>query len=485
VHGQDLAWLSDGLEGRSANPVALLVDTLQRPNSDVDAGGAESSRLRWAHVPARARAHVVIGRGPPGGSWAAMHEELETVSYGEWMQLPGYPIGAWADDHGLGAFAAARTRLKRRHVARYYEDYVAHERLASHFLSGWQVVAMRRRAPVTPAAAAAAVAVSGGGSVSITPPPATVTLLSAPMRHPPPRRPYSPGFFGWAGAAYAALRGKPLCADAAPPTSTHRPASAPPDAATEAAEPTSRPAGWDLLLVEHGSRPSSPTTPGVGVGGTRALRVVRADHVVIATGMFDVPKRLGIPGEDLTHLVHHTATAAGKLVGPHMASPHPTKTAVVVGSGLSAADAILALRRAGVAVVHLFRHRSGTSPLAKCPRESYPEYFGLYREMRRGRPVPAAATATDGSAAYEPVQDGELDSVHADTASATGTVVWRDRDGRQHRRAGVAAVLVLIGSEPALQFLPPCLSSQTRRTSQRNPVAIDPYTFAWPGEHCM
>ena len=130
--------------------MALLFDALHHPDSDVDVNGAQPPRLRWAHEPARARSHLVIGRGPPGGSWAAMHEDLETVSYGDWMQLPGYPMAQWATDAGLTELATASARLKRRYVARYYEDYVTHEGLADHFQSGWQVVAMRRAQPLPP-----------------------------------------------------------------------------------------------------------------------------------------------------------------------------------------------------------------------------------------------------------------------------------------------------------------------------------------------
>jgi thioredoxin reductase (NADPH) len=73
-------------------------------------------------------------------------------------------------------------------------------------------------------------------------------------------------------------------------------------------------------------------------------RVRHARHVVLATGYYDHPNRLNIPGEDLTH-VHH-----------YYSEPHPCyrKRVVIVGGGNSAAEAALEIYRAGghVTLVH-------------------------------------------------------------------------------------------------------------------------------------
>ena len=69
-----------------------------------------------------------------------------------------------------------------------------------------------------------------------------------------------------------------------------------------------------------------------------------ARFVVIATGAYDVPNRLGIPGEDLPHVSHYYT------------QPHPffRKRVVIVGGKNSAAEAALDLFRAGahVTLVH-------------------------------------------------------------------------------------------------------------------------------------
>ncbi len=67
--------------------------------------------------------------------------------------------------------------------------------------------------------------------------------------------------------------------------------------------------------------------------------------VVVATGYYDRPRRLGIPGEDLAHVSHY-------YTEPH---PHWRRRVAVVGGGNSAAEAALELARAGAAVTMLIR----------------------------------------------------------------------------------------------------------------------------------
>jgi thioredoxin reductase (NADPH) len=75
-------------------------------------------------------------------------------------------------------------------------------------------------------------------------------------------------------------------------------------------------------------------------------RVQRARNVVIATGYYDTPNRLGVPGEDLPKVVHY-------FKDPY---PYFDQDVIVVGGGNSAADAALTVWREGarVTVVHLF-----------------------------------------------------------------------------------------------------------------------------------
>jgi len=74
-------------------------------------------------------------------------------------------------------------------------------------------------------------------------------------------------------------------------------------------------------------------------------RVRRARNVVLATGYYDHPNFLGIPGEDLPHVSHYYD------------EPHPfyRKRVVVVGGKNSAAIAALELHRAGAQVTLVHR----------------------------------------------------------------------------------------------------------------------------------
>jgi thioredoxin reductase (NADPH) len=71
----------------------------------------------------------------------------------------------------------------------------------------------------------------------------------------------------------------------------------------------------------------------------------RSRTVVVATGYYDHPNRLGIPGEDLPHVSHYFTEA----------HPYYRKRVVVVGGKNSAAEAALELRRAGAAATLVHR----------------------------------------------------------------------------------------------------------------------------------
>jgi thioredoxin reductase (NADPH) len=71
----------------------------------------------------------------------------------------------------------------------------------------------------------------------------------------------------------------------------------------------------------------------------------RARHVVVATGYYDHPNRLGIPGEDLPHVSHYWTEAHAYWRRP----------VVVVGGKNSAAIAALELYRAGAMVTLVHR----------------------------------------------------------------------------------------------------------------------------------
>ena len=105
---------------------------------------------------------------------------------------------------------------------------------------------------------------------------------------------------------------------------------------------------FDETVVAITRDASLPDPSGSLVVDTRSARGVRRSvhgrTVVVATGAYDFPNRLGVPGEDLPHVSHY------------FTQPHPffRKQVVVVGGKNSAAEAALELYRSGarVTIVH-------------------------------------------------------------------------------------------------------------------------------------
>ncbi|ASN05493.1 YpdA family putative bacillithiol disulfide reductase [Virgibacillus necropolis] len=71
----------------------------------------------------------------------------------------------------------------------------------------------------------------------------------------------------------------------------------------------------------------------------------RAQNVIIATGYYDQPNYLGIPGEDLDKVMHYFKEA----------HPYFQKNVLVIGGKNSAVDATLELHKAGANVTVLYR----------------------------------------------------------------------------------------------------------------------------------
>jgi len=72
---------------------------------------------------------------------------------------------------------------------------------------------------------------------------------------------------------------------------------------------------------------------------------IQTRNVVVATGFYDLPNLLGVPGEDLPHVSHYYKE-------PYQ---HATQSVVVIGAKNSAAKAALQLTRAGANVTLIVR----------------------------------------------------------------------------------------------------------------------------------
>ncbi|MGH9714990.1 MAG: YpdA family putative bacillithiol disulfide reductase [Candidatus Acidiferrales bacterium] len=78
---------------------------------------------------------------------------------------------------------------------------------------------------------------------------------------------------------------------------------------------------------------------------TGAVNEYRAKKIILATGYYDMPNRLDIPGEDLPHVSHYFREA----------HPYWNQDVVVIGGKNSAAEAALDLFRAGARVTLIHR----------------------------------------------------------------------------------------------------------------------------------
>ncbi|XP_070575773.1 oxidative stress-induced growth inhibitor 1-like [Ptychodera flava] len=142
---QDLEYLSDGLEGRSSNPVSLLFDALHHPNADL--GCSEPTCLEWRYNPRNKIPHVVLGKGLPGGAWQDMKNSKLTLSLRNWMEMPGLSFTEWLQENHqkeVSDDGTDDTRASFSDVSKYYTDFVEAANIKDNFLSHVHVKSVRR-----------------------------------------------------------------------------------------------------------------------------------------------------------------------------------------------------------------------------------------------------------------------------------------------------------------------------------------------------
>eukprot|EP00069_Balaena_mysticetus_P014487 bmy_22319T0 len=196
-----------------------------------------------------------------------------------------------------------------------------------------------------------------------------------------------------------------------------------------------------------------------------------ARNVVLATGTSDSPARLGIPGEALP-FVHHDLSALEAATRAGTMSP-ASDPVLIIGAGLSAADAVLYARHYNIPVIHAFR-RSVDDPglvFNQLPKMLYPEYHKVHQMMRE-----QSILSPRPYEGYRSLPEHQLLLFKEDRQA-----VFRDPQGLQ-KVFGIALVLVLIGSHPDLSFLPGAGADLTMDPNQplsakRNPIDVDPFTY--------
>ncbi|GAB6032582.1 Oxidative stress-induced growth inhibitor 2 [Chamberlinius hualienensis] len=365
---QDLCMLSEGLEGRSDNPVSLLFDTLNHP--DADLGVDLPSCLNWLYHPDRRIDHVVIGRSLPGGSWQNMEQSALTLSLEPWMDMPGYRFKDWEKDrHRDRSKGSSLKRASVGKVARYYREFVVAQNMESSFRNHCVVTSVR-----------------------------------------------------------------PL----------DRGEMAPCDWPSEAND---QPHLWEVVgHCKYGNH-FCYVTP----------------NVVLATGTYDEPNRLNVLGEDLPYVWHYS-NQLEKHIMEHNLGPQ-SDPVLIVGAGLTAADAIITARFFGVPVAHVFRRDVADPALIfnRLPENMYPDYHKVHQMMRQQQSLYKGYQAYPRFRVVELLEDHKVRIEGEDSS-----LVLK-----------VSVVLVLIGSKANFSFLQPDLmeSLKGNDVSKRDLIRVDAYSY--------
>ncbi|KAG8441854.1 hypothetical protein GDO86_010873 [Hymenochirus boettgeri] len=387
VPEQDLEYLSEGLEGRSPNPVAVLFDSLIHPNADF--GYDYPSVLQWKLEPEHYIPHLVLGKGQPGGAWHDMEGSMLTLSLGDWMELPGLKFKDWA----MGKRRNVKTdRATPAEVASYYKHYVKAKGLQRYFIENTYV-----------------------------------TSVSKTYRDQ---------------EESACVEREEISAEL--PQSKE--------------EGSAIKKNWEIQGYQRTA------------DGSHQPFCLFAENVALATGTFDAPARLEVNGEELPYVSHsvtefEAAVNKGKLI----VTADPV---LIVGAGLTAADAILFAYNHNIPVIHAFRRRLSDPSLIfkQLPKKLYPEYHKVYHMMCM------YSHATGSCPKYTSFPEHHVLSFHPDAKC-----VLQSTSGLK-KVFKISMALVLIGSHPNLYFLKEQSQSLGHHPNQPitckgNPVEINPFTY--------
>ena len=552
------------MEGRSNNPVSVLFDTLMRPNADIGEDHAPS--LTWTHDPSKAIPHVVIGNGKPGGSWHHMQPDLETVSPGHWLELPGYPFNQWKIEQNQnqatdgvenaavqGGGSVKRKRALLGEVAQYYEDYVAEMGLGENFLNGVEVVCAMdiRRSKINSKPSSVSVLESRcssgsrlsslSSSPSLYSPshvtsdvPSTCTELLRSLREDVGYQRLADGEYeerlllaaarsGGGGdnifrvdsetsvgevidrmhvhvhdSAHVSqqsdedaktqgdmlpVRGTEVCSDSQesgsvrfqiqPFTADSEPQqiecfpetnccclSDPDDSGVFCLEAKKLKTEYRWCI--KGRRISSKDVGG-SLDGVKCVKIL-AKKLVLACGV-DQHRKLGVPGEDLPFVHHQYSDLAPAVDESSLHDP-----ILVVGAGLSAADAVLLALKRSVRVIHAFYQDASDPKLIyhKMPPSVYQEYRHVFALMQ--------GKTTDDN--YTPLPKHRVVEF-----KQGGICRLKSTDDDSETERKISSCHVLIGSEAELKFLPQRLTSTLGVKADApihpklNPIDIHPYSF--------
>lgn len=199
----------------------------------------------------------------------------------------------------------------------------------------------------------------------------------------------------------------------------------------------------------------------------------QSDRVVLATGNSDAPNRLNVPGEDLAE-VFHSLTDLDRILADARNS-NSRDAVVVVGSGLTAADAIIACSMHQVPVRHVFRRHPEDPALVfnQLPDNLYPEYHAVHAGMK--------GNSTDLD--YKSFPMHSVLEIRKNREVVLSNLLSDDEIIAPTTTIRYSYILVLIGRRPDLSFVRsdklkeelPHFSGEPLNP-RSNPVRIDPFS---------
>ncbi|XP_061641253.1 LOW QUALITY PROTEIN: oxidative stress induced growth inhibitor 1 [Phyllopteryx taeniolatus] len=206
-----------------------------------------------------------------------------------------------------------------------------------------------------------------------------------------------------------------------------------------------------------------------------------ARNVVLATGTHDIPARLGVEGESLPYVCHSFWELEGAISRGEL--DESSDPVLVVGAGLTAADAVLAAHHLNAPVYHAFRRAVADPGLIfnQLPKMLYPEYHKVHQMMMQQQHQPSSpspspfSTSSSSYSGYLSLPRHRVVSFRPDRKC-----VLQSDSGRR-TVVQVSKALVLIGAHPNLSFLPERgrplgVIPDEAVTCRRNPIDADPFT---------
>ncbi|KAM7420792.1 hypothetical protein PAMA_015152 [Pampus argenteus] len=437
---QDLEYLSEGLEGRSRNPVAVLFDTLLHPNADF--GYEFPPILQWRRDKQQHIPHLVLGRATPGGAWHAMEGSMLTISLGIWMELPGVN---YRDLTNGKRRDVTSDRATPEEISSYYRNYVKLKGLQKNFADNTYVTSIQK-------------------------------LCRGHEEESLENGNNDKGDGGVRDVGNKGFEGNGVeCVNSG---------------------------GGGALWEVRGYQQAQNNTHSVPFS-------LFAENVVLATGASDSPVRLSVEGEDLP-FVFHSISDLGLAVSLRKLDMN-SDPVLIVGAGLSAADAVLCACNSNIRVLHVFRKSVDDPDLIfkQLPKTLYPEYHNVYNMMcsqtytnvapssASSRPQ-AASIASSVCAKMCPKPQLAAGNMSGNagvnlfpdyTSFPEHCVVSLEPDmkcllqGKNSLKAfKISMALVLIGTNPNLFFLKgqgQYLGQDPTKpiSCKQNPIDIHPYTF--------